>query len=66
MQKKGYADMEIEALFSRYDKDCDKKLNEVEKIKLVRDIARARNHISDEFKNFKETRQTKTKKDAFE
>jgi hypothetical protein len=58
--------MEIEALFGRYDKDCDRKLNELEKIKLVRDIAKARNNLSEEFKNFKETRKTVTKKDAFE
>ncbi|CAF0799781.1 unnamed protein product [Brachionus calyciflorus] len=66
LKKKGYADMEIESLFSRYDKDCDRKLNEVEKIKLVKDIARARNNISEEYKNFKQTRDTKIKKDAFE
>ena len=58
--------MEIESLFSRYDKDCDRKLNELEKIKLVKDIARARNNISEEYKNFKQTRDTKIKKDAFE
>jgi polycystin 2 len=66
LKAKGYADMEIEALFSRYDKDNDRKLNEVEKIKLVKDIAKARNNISEEYKNFKENRKTATKKDAFE
>lgn len=66
LKKKGYADMEIEALFSRYDKDFDHKLNEVEKLKLVRDIAKARNNISEEYKNFKEKRATASKKDAFE
>jgi polycystin 2 len=66
LKKKGYADMEIETLFARYDKDCDKKLNEVEKVKLIRDITKARNHLSEEFKNFKKDRKTQTKKDAFE
>lgn len=58
--------MEIEAIFSKYDKDCDRKLNELEKIHLVREIARARSHISDEFKNFKANRSTATNKDGFE
>ncbi|RNA09297.1 polycystic kidney disease 2-like 1 [Brachionus plicatilis] len=66
LKKKGYADMEIESLFSRYDKDSDKKLNEIEKIKLVKDIAKARNNIRDEYQNFKQNRDSKTKKDAFE
>jgi polycystin 2 len=66
LKKKGYADMEIEALFSRYDIDCDKKLNELEKIKLVRDIAKARSNLSQEFRNFKIDHKTATKKDAFE
>ena len=58
--------MEIESLFARYDKDCDRKLNEVEKIKLVKDIAKARNNLTEEYRNFKQNRDTKTKKDAFE
>jgi hypothetical protein len=58
--------MEIEMLFSRYDVDNDRKLNELEKLRLVRDITKARKHISDEYKNFKEKRKTKIKKDAFE
>lgn len=66
LKKKGYAEMEIEALFSKYDIDCDKRLNELEKIKLVRDIAKARNNLSQEFKNFKIDHKTVTKKDAFE
>ncbi len=66
LKKKGYADMEIEALFSRYDKDSDHRLNEMEKLKLVRDITKARKNITEEFKNFKEKRVSKSKKDAFE
>ena len=58
--------MEIEAIFAKYDRDCDRKLNELEKIHLVREVARARSHLSDEFKNFKETRSTATAKDGFE
>lgn len=58
--------MEIESLFSRYDKDSDRKLNELEKIKMVKDIAKARNNIREEFQNFKQNRDTSTKKDAFE
>ncbi len=45
LKKKGYADMEIEALFSRYDKEFDKKLNELEKIKLERDSEKARSNL---------------------
>lgn len=66
LQKKGYADMEIQSLFSRYDKNCDKRLTEVEKIRLIKDISKARVNISKEFKNFKKNRDTRTKKDAFE
>lgn len=58
--------MEIESLFSRYDRDFDRKLNEIEKIKLVKDIAKARKNIKNEFQNFKQNRDTTTKKDAFE
>lgn len=66
LKKKGYADMEIQALFARYDKRHLKRLSEIEKIKLVRDIARARTVISKEFKDFKKTRDLGAKKDAFE
>jgi hypothetical protein len=66
LKKKGYADMEIESLFARYDKDSDHKLNELEKLKLVRDITKARKNITEEFKNFKDKRVSKMKKDAFE
>ena len=58
--------MEIEALFARYDKDSDHKLNEVEKLKLVRDISKAKHNISEEYRSFKEKRNTKSKQDAFE
>lgn len=58
--------MEIQALFARYDKRSQKKLSEIEKIKLIRDIARARSVISKEFKDFKKSRDLGAKKDAFE
>lgn len=58
--------MEIQALFARYDKRHTKRLSEIEKIKLIRDIARARTVISQEFKDFKKTRDLGAKKDAFE
>lgn len=58
--------MEIQALFARYDKGHDKRLTEIEKIKLIRDIARARTNISKEFKNFKKSKDLVSKKDAFE
>lgn len=66
LKAKGYADMEIESLFSKYDVDCDRKLNELEKLKLVKDIAKARNNVSKEFKDFKVDHKVQTKKDAFE
>lgn len=49
MKKKGYSDMEIEEFFSKYDKDGDLKLNYLEKLKIVRDIKKAKSHIKEEF-----------------
>lgn len=66
LKKKGYSEIEIETIFSRYDKDADKKLNEIERLKLVKDIAKAKNNLKDEYKNFKDTHKLKTKRDAFE
>ena len=41
--------MEIEEFFAKYDKDGDLKLNYVEKLKIVRDIKKAKSHIKEEF-----------------
>ena len=66
LQKKGYSEIEIETIFSRYDTDADKKLNEIERLKLVKDISKAKNHLKEEYKDFKDTHKLKTRKDAFE
>ncbi len=66
LKKKGYADMEIEAIFSKYDQDCDRKLNELEKVRLEKDVTKARNELSEELKNFKSEQKVSNKKDAFE
>jgi len=58
--------MEIESIFSKYDQDGDRKLNEIEKFKLCKDVAKARSHLSEEYRNFKDKRSTTTKKDGFE
>lgn len=59
--------MEIQALFSRYDRDGNRVLNKIEKIKLIRDIVRARTHVTKDFKDFKMSRDlTAKKRDAFE
>lgn len=49
MKKKGYADLEIDEFFSKYDKDGDLKLNYFEKLKIVRDIKKEKSHIKEEF-----------------
>lgn len=41
--------MEVEEFFSKYDKDGDLKLNYLEKLKIVRDIKKAKSHIKEEF-----------------
>jgi polycystin 2 len=66
LKKKGYAEMEIQALFSRYDRDQDGKLNQVEKVKLLRDVSKAKNNVAQEFSNFKLDHKVVAKKDAFE
>lgn len=66
LRLKGYAEQESYSLFARYDRDCTGKLTGLEKLRLIRDIARAKKNVSEEFKNFKEKRETKSKKDAFE
>ncbi len=66
LKKRGYAELEIQALFGRYDHDLDGKLNEVEKMKLMKDVAKAKNNVTHEFKSFKLHHKTVVKKDAFE
>ena len=41
--------MEIEEFFAKYDRDGDLKLNHTEKLKIVRDIIKAKSHIKEEF-----------------
>lgn len=49
MKRRGYADMEIETFFSKYDKDLDRILNANEVRALKRDIKKARSHIEEKF-----------------
>jgi hypothetical protein len=41
--------MEIETFFAKYDKDCDKVLNDKEKKALRKDIKKAKSHIEEKF-----------------
>jgi hypothetical protein len=67
LKAKGYTDIEIETLFTRYDYDCNGTLNEIEKLRLIRDIARAKSHIGNEFREIQTTKKlSNNKKDAFE
>jgi hypothetical protein len=51
-QKKGYTDIEIEAFFSKYDKDLDRALNKKEKKALLFDIKKAKSHIEQKFQKY--------------
>jgi hypothetical protein len=46
--------MEIAEFFAKYDKDCDQRLNYLEKLRIVRDIVKAKSHIKEEFAKRKE------------
>ena len=39
MKAKGYGDVEIEALFSKYDYDGDKCLNEIEQKNMLKELS---------------------------
>ena len=65
-KKKGYADLEIETFFAKYDKDCDRKLNLVEKLKLARDIVKVKSHLSEEFQKSNEDDDAEKTGDTFQ
>ena len=49
LRAKGYADVEIEALFAKYDLDGDRVLNEEEQQNMMKDLAEQNEELKEAF-----------------
>jgi hypothetical protein len=50
IKAKGYGDVEIETLFSKYDRDGDKCLNETEQKDMLRDLSEENDELKEAYK----------------
>ena len=48
LKEKGYSPVEIDVMFAKFDKDGDRKLNEVEKLRMEKCLVKAKNKLKEE------------------
>ena len=54
MQAKGYGDVEIEALFAKYDKDGDRCLNEKEQKEMFKELSEENEELKKAYMDLEE------------